>query len=71
MVGRKHRKNQKGTEHLGKLMQFSADRCDCNSVVADDEMGGQDVKDGSSGGGSGAGVVRSSMAVIVIKANRL
>ena len=56
VVGGKRGKKQYGNR-LSGLKPFSAGRSDCDSVVADDEMGGQDVEDGLNGNGLGAGVV--------------
>lgn len=42
---------------MSGMKPFSACRSDCDSVLADDEMGRQDVEDGSNGGVSGAGAV--------------
>ena len=57
VVGGKRGKKQYGDARLGGLKPFSAGRSDCDSVLADDEMGGQDVEENSKGDVSGPGVV--------------
>ena len=73
LVGGKRGKKQYGNARLSGLQPFSAGRSDCDSVVADDEMGGQDMEDGSNGDVSGAVLclMRLLMGVIMARRPRL